>query len=57
MPKEEQGIYYLLFEYREVFSLMYETGTCYNIEVDLQVTDKSPFFIKPFLYERRQISN
>ena len=30
------------------FSLRDEIGTCFNIKVDLQVTDKSPFFKRPF---------
>ena len=30
----------------EVFSLRDETGTCPNIEVEIDVTDKSPFFHK-----------
>ena len=38
----------LLYKYREVFSLRYEIGTCPNIEVEIDVTDKSPFFIRPY---------
>ena len=30
------------------FSLRDEIGTCPNIEVEIDVTDKSPFFIRPF---------
>ena len=34
--------------YREAFSLRDEIGTCPNIEVEIDVTDKSPFFIRPY---------
>ena len=49
LSKEEQEeIYKLLVKYKEAFSLRDEIGMCPNIEVDLQVLDKSPFFIRPF---------
>ena len=38
----------MLFKYRETFSLRDEMGTCPNIEVKTDVTDKSPFFIRPY---------
>ena len=38
----------MLFNYKEAFSLRDETGTCPNIEVETDVTDKSPFFIRPY---------
>ena len=33
---------------KDMFSLRDEIGTCPNIEVEIDVTDKSPFFIRPF---------
>ena len=36
-----------LFKYREAFSLRDEIGTCLNSEAEIDVTDKSPFFIRP----------
>ena len=33
---------------KTAFSLRDEIGTCLNIEVEIDVTDKSPFFIRPF---------
>ena len=33
----------MLNEYREVFSLRDEIGTCPSIEVNIEVTDNSPF--------------
>ena len=38
----------LLYKYREAFSLRDEIGMCHNIEVEIEVTDKSPFFIRPY---------
>ena len=38
----------MIYEYREAFSLRDEIGTCPNIEIDIGVTDKTPFFIKPY---------
>ena len=37
----------MLFKSKEAFSLRDEIGTCPNIEVEIEVTDKSPFFIRP----------
>ena len=33
----------MLYKYREAFSHRDEIGTCPNIEVKIDVTDKSPF--------------
>ena len=38
----------ILYKYREAFSLRDEIGTCPNIDVEIDVTDKSPFFIRPY---------
>ena len=38
----------MLCRYREAFSLRDEIDTCPNIEVEIDVTDKSPFFIRPY---------
>ena len=37
----------ILFKYKVAFGLRDEIGTCPNIEVDIDVTDNSPFFIRP----------
>ena len=34
--------------YEDTFSLRDEIGTCPNIEVEIDVTDKSLFFIRPY---------
>ena len=36
----------MLYKYKDVFSLRDEIGTCPNIEVNIEVTDDSPFFIQ-----------
>ena len=37
-----------MYKYKEVFSLRDEIGTYLNIEVEIDVMDKSPFFIRPY---------
>ena len=49
LNKEEKvDLMDMLYKYREAFSLRDEIGTCPNIEVEIDVTDKSPFFIRPY---------
>ena len=49
LSKEEKiKVMDMLFKYEEAFSLRDEIGTCPNIEVEIDVTDKSPFFIRPY---------
>ena len=38
----------MIYEYRDAFSLRDEIGTCPNIEIDIDVTDRTPFFIRPY---------
>ena len=38
----------MLYEYKDVFSLRDEIGMCPNIEVNIEVTDNLPFFIRPY---------
>ena len=38
----------LLYKYKDMFSLKDEIGLYPNIEIEIDVTDKSPFFIRPF---------
>ena len=46
--QEKQKLRNLIYEYKDVFSLRDEIGTCPNIKVELDVMDNSPFFIRPF---------
>ena len=49
LNKEEKvQVMDMLLKYKEAFSLRDEIGTCPNIEVEIEVTDKSPFFIRPY---------
>ena len=38
----------MIYKYREAFSLRVKIGTCPNIEIDIDVMDKTPFFIRPY---------
>ena len=46
--KEEKEIMDMLYKYKEAFSLRDEIGICPNIEVEIDVMDKSPFFNRPY---------
>ena len=45
---EKKEVRSLIYKYKNAFSLRDEIGTCPNIEVEIDVTDKSPFFIRLF---------
>ena len=45
---EKEQVRDLLYQYKDVFSLRDEIGLCPNIEIEIDVTEKSPFFIRPF---------
>ena len=45
---EKEQVRDLLYQCKDVFSLRDEIGLCPNIEIEIDVTDKSPFFIRPF---------
>ena len=46
--KEREQVMKMLYEYKDIFSLRDEIGTCPNIEVNIEVMDNSPFFICPY---------
>ena len=46
--EEKKEVRSLIYKYKDVFSLRDEIGTCPNIEVEIDVMDKSLFFIRPF---------
>ena len=46
--KEKKEVMEMLYTYKEVFSPSDEIGICPNIEVEIDVMDKSPFFIRPY---------
>ena len=45
---ERKQVMKMLYEYKDAFSLRDEIDMCLNIEVNIEVTDNSPFFIKPY---------
>ena len=46
--EEKEAVMDMLYKYKEAFRLRDEVGTCPNIEVGIEVMDKSPFFIRPY---------
>ena len=46
--QEKRKVRQLIYNYKDAFSLRDEIGTCPDIEVEIEVTDRSPFFIRPF---------
>ena len=38
----------MLLKYKEAFSLKDEIGLCPNMEIELELNDDTPFFIRPF---------
>ena len=46
--KKKEEIIDMLYKYTEAFSLRDEIGLCPNIEVGIDMTDKSPLFIRPY---------
>ena len=45
---EKRNLHKLLYKYKKAFSLRDEIGLCQNMEVELELTDETPFFIRPF---------
>ena len=45
---ERKQVMRMLYEYKDAFNLRDGIGTCLNIEVNIEVTDNSPFFIRPY---------
>ena len=44
---ERKQVIEMLYKYKDVSSLRDEIGMCPNIEVNIEVTDNLPFFIRP----------
>ena len=51
--EEKEEAMDMLFKYKEAFSLRDEIGTCPNIEVDINVTDKSPFLLDHIMLKKK----
>ena len=51
--EEKEKVTDMIYKYKEEFSLRDELGTCPKIEVEINVTDKSPFLLDHIMLERR----
>ena len=45
---EMKSLYKVLLKYKEALSLRDEIGLCPNMEIELKLSDDTPFFIRPF---------
>ena len=45
---EKETLMNIIKEYKQAFSLRDEIGQCPNINIDIDVIDDSPFFVRPF---------
>ena len=45
---EKKEVRDMIYKYKDAFSLIDDIGTCPNIEIDIDVTDKTPLFIRPY---------
>ena len=43
---EKKEVRDMIYKYKDAFSLRDEIGTCLNIEIDINIMDKTPFFIR-----------
>ena len=48
IDEEKKQVMDMLYKYKDAFSLRDKIGTCPNIEVEIDVRDRSPFFIRPY---------
>ena len=50
MPNQvgKQKLRNFIYDYKDAFSLTDEIDMCPNIKVEIDITDNSPFFIRPF---------
>ena len=46
--KQKEQFYKMALKYKDAFSLRDEIGLCPDMEVELELKDKTPFFIRPF---------
>ena len=51
--REKKEVMDILYKYKGAFSLRDETGTCPNIEVGIDVMDKSPLLLDRIMLEKK----
>ena len=44
---------YMLYKYKDVFSLRDEIDTCMNIDVEIYVTDKLPYLLDHIMSRKK----
>ena len=45
---EKRSLYKVLVKYKDAFSLRDEIGLCPNMEIESELNDETPLFIRPF---------
>ncbi len=45
---EKEELRKMMIKYKEAFSLRDEIGECPNMKIDVELTDDTPFFVRPF---------
>ena len=50
---EKMEVRDMMYEYNDAFNLRDERGTCPNIEVEIDVTDKTPFLLDHIMQKKR----
>ena len=45
---EKKEVRDMIYKYKDTFSLRDKIGMCRNIEIDIDIMDKTPFFIRPY---------
>ena len=54
---EKKEVMDMLYQYKEAFSLRDKIGTLPNIEVEIDMMDKSLFFIRPYYIKEEDKTN
>ena len=51
--EEKEEVMDMLYKYKDAFSVRDEIGTCPNIQVEIDVTDKLPFLLGHIMLEKK----
>ena len=52
--KQKQTLYRILLKYRQAFSLRDEIGLCQHLEVNFELSERTPFHIRLFQLIKRK---
>ena len=53
LDTEKKQVMYMLYKYKDAFSLRDEIGSCPNIEVELDITEKSTFLLDHIMLRKK----